>query len=116
MLHYTPEEKDIIIENLKKVQSYVEDKLIPRLRERETATAFIDSKMSFTISSDGDVRFTTGGLSLHFDRELHRDSNVFDSWAVGAKLLLRWNTIKYAITNKLDEMDEDRNTILNFKV
>ena len=116
MLHFTPEEKETIIKNLKTVQRYVEEKLIPRLKEHETATAYIDSKMSFAISSDGSIRFTVGGLSLYFDEDAHRDNNIFDSWPYGAKLLLKWWHIKCSINETLDQMEADRKAILDFQV
>ena len=116
MLYYTEEEKARIIENLKMVEDYVKETMIPRLRPHESAIVFVGMNMSFFISSEGNIRFTTGGLSLSFDKDANRDSNIYDRWNYGAKLLLGWQSFKIAMNEKLDGMEKERKAIIDFHI
>ena len=116
MVTYTSEERAAIIENLKKVKTYVEEELIPKLREREIVRVSVERGLSFAVRQDGEIIFCCGGLCLQFDKEKYPDNNVFDSWMCATKLLLHWKEIKLAIKHEIYKMQEERKTVVEFEV
>lgn len=119
MLSYTQEERETIIENLKKVQEYISTKIVPRLRTKENVKASIQvgyDTLTLCACGDGEIWFQIGNLYLHFDEKKYPDENIFICWTYGTRLLANWYSIKATINQKLNQMDDEREKVLNFNV
>ncbi len=114
-LYFSPDEHEIIVGNLKKIEEYAKEEILPRLRENEIVRSRVNNNW-FGVKANGEICFTKGGLWLYFDEEKHPNDNVFHSWTYATALLLDWEEFKHEISRKLDSMDQERKKILDFVI
>jgi len=126
---YTKSEAESIKSNLKKIQVFVRESYVPRLRKYDTLSVEFgelkrypgqrepEREHSFWFNYDGEICYRCGGLCLNFiDENAGPFSSVFQSWTYATDLLLSWKQVKHLIEQELDKRDRERAALAAFEV
>lgn len=128
-MSYTKAEAESIKANLRKIQAYVKENFVPRLRKYDTLSVDFgelkrypgkwepEHEHSFWFGADGLMGYRCGGLNLNFIEESNGPfSSVFQSWTYATDLLLHWQQVKRLIEAELDKRDRERAALASFEV
>lgn len=126
---YTKAEIESIKGNLRKIQTYVKENYVPRLRKYDTLSVDFgelkhypgrwepEHEHSFWFNYNGEICYRCGGLGLHFIEENDGPiSSVFQSLTYATDLLLSWQQVKRLIESELDKRDRERAALASFEV
>lgn len=126
---YTKDEAESIKANLKKIQEYVKEHYVPRLRQYDSlSVAFgelkrypdhrdMEHEHSFGFKWAGEIWYRCGGLVLNFiENDDGPFRSVFKSWSYAPDLLLQWQQVKRLIEQELDKRDRERAALAAFEV
>lgn len=121
-------EREQIKSALKKIEIYIQENMVPRLKNiGSVSIEFGDKKIyhgsyvpeyehSIAVYKDGTITYRTGGLILYFKNDVFRDRNVYDSWVYGKDLVIRWREVKLKLLDKIQEKETEVSYIANFEV
>lgn len=128
-MSYAPAEIASIKANLVKIQKYVKEQFVPRLRKYDSLSVdFGEAKRhpyrwdmehehSFGFAWNGEMWYRCGGLSLRFIEDDDGPSgSIFTSWPYASDLLLHWQQVKRLIEQELDKRDRERAALALFEV
>lgn len=127
-MSYTKAEIEQIKENLKKIEMYVKEYWIPRLRKYDSIsvefgklkrTSFWDTRREcvFGFNYDGDIYYRRGGLSHRFIPESQYPfTSIYDNWMDAKDLLLYWQQVKRLIEDEFANQERERAALTQFEV
>ncbi len=128
-MSYTKAEAESIKANLKKIQEFVMEHYVPRLRKYDSLSVGfgklrrypnrwdMEHEHTFGFNYCGEMWYRCGGLVLHFIEKADGPfSSVFQSWTYAPDLLLHWQQVKRLIDSKMDKRERERNALANFEV
>ena len=126
---YTNEEIKIIKNNIKKIETFCRDEIIPILTEnlyvdfseiqyRRGGSSFKKTYL-FCIETNGKITFVSSALDIVFD-EKHEDTtfsvNAYTRWTYTVALFERWHIVKRKIYEEIDKQRTKKSALLNFQI
>lgn len=126
---YTNEEITIIKNNLKKIEEYCKNEILPQTPEgisvgfneihyRSDGSSFTKT-YGFRITRAGTPIFRSSALKIVID-EKHEATessvNGFVRWQYGVELLEKWHIVKTKLHEEIKEQQFKKSSLLNFQI
>ena len=128
-MNYTNEEKQIIKNNIKKIEEYCKTEILPKMRGSLSISFFETQYRSdgsafrktygFHIDTKGTPTFTSSALRIVLDENHEGGStsvNAYESIHYTVELFERWQTIKAKIHEELIKAQATRSALLSFEI
>ena len=114
---YTPEEKQMIQDNLHKIEDYVKENWLPLMKPREYLCADLPGDGYFAIyasEKDPTICYCPKTTSYTFDPSC--SDSVYRNWAVVTDIFPQWEDIKMLVNNEIETIKSKRRAILEFSI
>lgn len=126
---YSKDEVENIKSNLAKIEAFVKENYVPRLRRNEEVSVQFgplkrypgqwepEPEFAFGFDFRGEAYFKTGGLRVYFTQDTDGPfRSVYQNWHYATDLLLNWSQVKQQIEQELNERDRKRAALAAFEV
>lgn len=117
-MKYTIEEKNLIADEAKEIETWIEDNIVPYIVDQDVSVSYGDDYYEINISkSDIKIRnIFSSGNNIYLSQ---RNKNYIYYTAV-ATLILNWNETKKRLLQHLDYLSQSRKRFVeelkNFKI
>ena len=127
---YTREEREIIKNNIKMIENYCKTEIAPlidgrsitadfsEIQYRKDGSAFKKTYL-FTVEKNGTAEFTSSALTMVIDENYKRTEysvSAYENPLYMEDLLIRWQTVKTKLLNKIHKEKQVKSKILNFAI
>lgn len=126
----TQEERDLMEQNLKKIETYCKQHFIPELKNigcnqisaywKPIGRSYFSDKpqyeYTFTVYQKDGIFLKVGGLVLRFGKTSIHTTDIYESILYGKDLILNWQNVKEQLATCIANARQEKSALLNFAV